>query len=237
MENKDNKWQKHEDWVEKEILNSPEKYIWINKNPQSGFTTSLGKVCVKKGLKFLEVAPYNKIIDDTIANKVMDGKPYGKIASNKDLCKNCFPNPYFKDNNEGKGGIYHCGCKGCSLIQTDLCGYYQVSHNDYPAYGITHSKIDNILRHPSRMGNCRVDILKTMFEKTNVILVDEFANMISWLPRGFYVKELGRIVNEINKRMPYVNLKDSDKDAYDIIEVLNTFILNISKTEINTERN
>lgn len=230
----ENIWKRHEDWVEQNIINSDEKYIWISKNPQSGFTTSLGKVCLKKGLKFLEIAPYNKIIDDTIADKVMDKKPYGKISSNKEMCKSYFQNPYFKDTN-GDKGIYHCNCKGCSVIHTDECMYYKVSHTDYSVYGTTYAKLDNILRHHSRMGDCYDDIINTIFDKTNIILLDEFANLISWLPKGFWVNDLIGIVMEINKRIPL--MKDLDKNSNEIIEVLNKFVVNIGKTELNQERN
>ncbi len=219
-----NKWQKHEKFIE-DLLNLPDKYIWVDKNPQSGFTTSLGKVCVRKGLKFLEIAPYNRIIDDTIAVKVMGGKDYGKIGTNKEMCKNSFPNKFFK-----RQKIYHINCDSCSLINTDKCGFYKVSHNNYPAYGITYSKLDNILRFPSRMGNCHNDIIKALFEKTDVILMDEFANLITWLPKGFFIDDLNTVIDLINQRKDNLNVSPG------IVEHLNKFIEDIKNVKIDKER-
>lgn len=226
MENFDtnNKWQKHEQFVE-QLLNiqddegNPVKYMWVDKNPQSGFTTSLGKVCVRKGLKFLEIAPYNRIIDVTLGLKIMDGNPYGKIGTNKDMCDDKYENPFFK-------GIYHTKCHGCKKY----CGYRKVANIDYPAYGITYSKLDNTIRFPTAMGFVRDKIINKLFNETNVILLDEFANLITWLPKGFFVDDLDNIIELINQR------KDILKVSPEIVEYLNKFITGIKNVEIDKER-
>jgi len=74
----ENKWKKHEDFIE-ELLNLLYKFIWVDKLTQYGFTTSSGKVFLRKGLKFTHLAPTNRIISSCktshllLKQKVVDG--------------------------------------------------------------------------------------------------------------------------------------------------------------------
>ncbi len=134
MEN--NKWKPHEDFAECEIINSEYKYTWVDKPPQVGLSTSLGRVCLRKRLRLAHFAPTNRIIYDTLGKKIMDGMPFGRIGDNQYMCPKSHKNVFFGFNRSG-------GCPICSYFfdsSEQGCGYRSIIDNEYPAYGLTYEK-------------------------------------------------------------------------------------------------
>jgi hypothetical protein len=263
MEN--NKWQPHENFILNEVLNIEAKYVWVNKLPQVGLTTSLGRVCLKKMLRLAHFAPTNRIIYDTLGKKIMEGMPYGRIGSNKVMCPKSYKNIFFGFHRSG-------GCIRCSYFFDSTeqgCGYRQIIDNNYPAYGLTYEKfrvltyIDPIaetffesrsatldelesevvgkLEHS--MNYLRWAIKKKLFEETDVILLDEFARLIAFEPPGFFVDYLSKVVEEINTRLESViknEIKsgESEDAAFhqDILHILHEFNDGIQKVIVDEKK-
>jgi hypothetical protein len=264
MEN--NKWQPHEDFIEY-LLNLPEKFIWVDKLPQVGLTTSLGKVCLRKGLTFAHFAPTNRIIDDTLGKRIMEGKPFGRIGSNEYMCTKSYKNEFF--------GFHHSGgCTRCLYFYDSTeqgCGYRSVIDNPYPAYGLTYSKFriltyvdpfaeaffegrlspeklakldeEEIYKLDHSMAYFRWSIKKILFEKSDIILLDEFARLIAFQPPGFFVSDLSNAVREINVRLTYkiknkVRQGKTEEAEYykEVSDMLNEFSEGIREVSIDKSK-
>ena len=100
------------------MLKIPDKYIWVNKLPQTGFTTSLGKVCVINNMIFIEFAPTNRILIETVGGKVFDKQNeikagihpayiFGLIGNNKIMCP--------KSTKDETFDTYLTSCRTCDL--------------------------------------------------------------------------------------------------------------------------
>ncbi len=106
-------WHKHEEFIETQVLNSPDSYVWIDKQAQLGLTTSSGKVCLRKRKKMTHFAPTNVIIEDTLGNKIMNGEDYGRIGNNKSMCPIANKDKFFD--------IHYSACCSRTLAALSEC--------------------------------------------------------------------------------------------------------------------
>jgi len=64
----------------------------------------------------------------------MDGMPYARIASNKELCPESHKNSFFGFHHSGDAQVVH------PFFDSPECGYRDIIDNTYPAYGLTYEK-------------------------------------------------------------------------------------------------
>jgi len=208
------------------LLALPYKYIWVNKLPQTGFTTSLGKVCIINNQIFVIFSPTNRILIETVAGKIMDQKKeieagihpakiFGFIGKNELMCKRSRKDQTFD--------MYLTPCHKCDLVGTDNCYYYVVAGTDYPVVGITYEKFRILTSGISSMGFVADELLDKI-KNSEVLLLDEFSSYITYEPPNFFIKD-AQILQE------YINIRKSTLPVeQQMIDDLNTFINGIVKT-------
>jgi hypothetical protein len=212
-------WEQHENYIE-HLLSLPDKYIWVDKLPQTGFTTSLGRVCLRKHLTFVEFAPVNRILIETVGGKIMDKQKeinsgihpayiFGFIGNNELLCPRSCKDELFD--------MYTTSCRECDIRGTDACYYNLVAKTDYPVYGITYDKFRIMESRKSPMGFMAKELREKIFN-SNIILLDEFPKYIQYQPAGFFLKDALILKEYVNNRRHMLPVEQ------ELIDDLNTFI-------------
>lgn len=221
-------WALQMKWIE-ELLKLPFKYIWVDKLPQTGFTTSLGKVCIINNLIFIEFSPTNRILIETVAGKIMNKKEdikkgihpatiFGFIGNNERMCP--------RSRKDDTFDMYLTSCRTCNLCGTDSCCYNLVAKTDYPVYGITYPKFRIMVSEQAPMGFV-ADELMEKIKNSDVILLDEFSRCIAYEPPSFFLKDALILKEYINNR------RFKFQDEQQMIDHLNTFITGIERTSKN----
>ncbi len=217
-------WEQHMKFIE-DLLKLPFKFIWVDKLPQTGFTTSLGKVCIINNLIFIEFSPTNRILIETVGGKIMDklkeinagihpGQIFGLIGNNELMCPRSSKDETFD--------MYLTSCRTCDLAGTDGCYYYLVAKAGYPVYGITYFKFRIMDSKKAPMGFV-ADELMEKIRNSDVILLDEFSKYIAYQPPSFFLKDALILKEYIKNRRSMLPVEQK------IIDDLITFIDGIDR--------
>lgn len=218
-------WEQHMKFIE-DLLKLPFKFIWVDKLPQTGFTTSLGKVCIINNLIFIEFSPTNRILIETVGGKIMDKQKeikagihpahlFGLIGNNELMCPRSSKDETFD--------MYLTSCRTCDLAGTDGCYYYLVAKASYPVYGITYFKFRIMDSKKAAMGFV-ADELMEKIHNSDVILLDEFSRYIAYEPPSFFLKDALILKEYINNRRSLL------PEQNQMLDDLNTFITGIEQT-------
>lgn len=219
-------WSLQMNWIQY-LLKLKYKFIWVNKLPQTGFTTSLGKVCIINNQIFVIFSPTNRILIETVAGKIMNKKKeieagihpakiFGFIGNNELMCPRSRKDQTFD--------MYLSPCHKCDLVGTDSCYYQVVADTDYPVIGITYEKFRILTSEISSMGFVADELLEKI-KKSDVLLLDEFSTYITYQPPNFFLKDAQILQKYINSKISILTPSEQE-----MIDYLNTFINGIAKT-------